>query len=323
MKQTLLFFSFLLFGIITEAQQKIEVSVNNKTMSKGQQMAITVLIPEAKTKDIESIWKNYINNRSLGERMGNIATGIGNIFRTGDNQVKRDNLKVEKIGDEWYVRSIEEASLTYHSLDVYARTADLPEGCQFNAFFQYTDSVFINESNIDAERLESMKTFIHDFGVEAYKSVVDDQIKEAKKEVSNQEDIFKKIEKNTRKEEKAISRCEVDIQEYEAEIKGVENDIARMEELIAEKKLTFSTLPKDDPAYDLTKLALKDLAKSKSKSFKSIKSIRSKIKSKEMDIKSSKTKIAQDEVKILAQQKIIEEREKIVQDLELKKERID
>lgn len=323
MKHTLLFIALLIFGLLSQAQQKIEVEVTNKTMSKGQQMAISVLIPEAKTKDIEPVWKNYINNRSFGERMGNIATGIGNIFRNEDNQVKRDKLKVEKIGDEWYVRSIEESSLTHHSLDVFARAADLSEGCQFNAFFQYTDSVFINESNIDTERLLSMKSFIHDFGVEAYKSVVDDQIKAAKKEVSNQEDILKKIEKNTRKKEKAISRCEVDIQEYEAAIKGVENDIARTDEQIAEKKLTFSTLTKEDPAYDVSRLALKDLAKAKSKSFKSIKSFRSKIKSKEMDIKSSKTKIAQDEVKVLSQQKVIEEREQIVQDLELKKERIE
>lgn len=323
MKHTLLFFLFLLFGALAQAQQKIEVEVGEKNMSKGLQMAITVFIPEAKTKDVGPVWKNYINNRSFGERMGNLATGIGNIFRNEDNQVKRNILKVDKIGDEWYVRSIEQSSLTYHSLDVYARSSDLPEGCQFNAFFQYTDSVFINESNIDAERLETMKSFIHDFGVEAYRSVVDVQIEEAQKEVSNQEKILKKIETNTRKEEKAISRCEVDVHEYAAEIKGVENDIARTDEIVAEKKFAFSTIAKDDTAYDVAKLALKDLAKTKSKSFKSIKSLRSKIKSKEMDIKSSKSKIARDEVKVISQQKVIEEREQIVRDLELKKERID
>lgn len=323
MKLTFLLSIFLLIGLLSQAQQKIEVEVGDKTMSKGLQMAVTVLIPEAKIKDIEPVWENYINNRSFGERIDNFATGIGNIFRDQDNQVKRDKLKMEKRGDEWYVRSVEETSITSHSIDVYARATNLSEGCQFNAFFQYTDSTFINESNIDAERLESMKSFIHDFGVEAYKSVVDDQIKMAEKEVSKQETELKKIESNTRKEEKAISRYEVEIMEYEAEIKGIEDDITRTEEIVAENKLAFSSLKKDDPAYDVTKGKLKDLSKSKSRSFKKIKSYKSKIKSKQMDIKSSKSEIAKDEVKILTQQKVIEEKEQMVQDLEQKKERID
>ena len=51
-------------------------------MSKGQQMAITVLITEAKPKDAEPIWKKYVNNRGFGERIENLATQIGNIFKS-------------------------------------------------------------------------------------------------------------------------------------------------------------------------------------------------------------------------------------------------
>ena len=322
MKRTILLSVLILLGLSVYSQQKIEVETGDKPMSKGSQMAITLIIPEAKIKDIEPVWKKYINSRSIGERIGNLATQVGNIFRSKDNQVNRDKLKVETKGDEWFVRSVEESKITTHSLDVYARATDLPTGCQFSAFFQYTDSIFINGSNIDAERLQNIKSFIYDFGVEAYKSVVDDQIKAAKKEVSAQEKIARKLESVSRKEEKAISGYEVDIQEYESEIKGFESDIAHLDELIAAKKLAFSSLTKGVPEYDAAKGELKDLAKEKSKNFGKIKSLKSKIKSKEMDIKSSKSKIVQNEIKIASQQKVIEEKEQIVKDLEQKKERI-
>lgn len=85
-----------------------------------------------------------------------------------------------------YVRSTEQADFTKHSMDVYSRTIEMPEGCQFHTFYQLTDSVFINESNTDPGVIQNMKSYIREFGLVAYRSVVDDQIKEAKKEVSKQ-----------------------------------------------------------------------------------------------------------------------------------------
>jgi len=306
MKQLVLLSAFLSFCLLASSQQKIEVETGEKSMSKGQQMAFTIIIPEAKVKDIEPIWKKYVNNRGFGERIGNL----------------RDKLKVEKIEDEWYVRSIEKETITNHSMDVYARMAELPNGCQFSAFFQYTDSIFINESNVDAERILNIKNYIRDFGVVAYKSVVDDQIKEAKKEVSNQEDILKDMESVTRKEEKSITRFESDIQEFNAGIFEVEGDIVKLNEIIEAKKVTFSTLTKKTPEYDAAKKEQKELAKEKSKHFGKVKSLKGKIKSKEQDIKSAQGKIAENELKLVRQRMVIQEKEMIVERLIQKKENI-
>ena len=319
MKKIFLFSAFLTMSMLVHSQKKIEVETGEKSMSKGQQMAITIVIPEAKIKDIEPAWKRYINNRSVGERIENLATQVGNIFRNEDNQVSRDKLKVEKNADEFYVRSIEESSLTKHSMDVYARMTELPEGCQFSAFFQYTDSVFINESNADQERIESLKSFIRNFGIDAYRSLVDEQIKVAKKEVSTQEGVLKDIESDSRKEEKAVTRNEADIQEYNADIVEVENDIKRLDETIETKKAEFALLTKDSPDYAMNKTKLKELSREKSKNFSKIKSIKGKIKSKEMDIKSLKGKIAQNEIQLNKQQLVINDRLQIVGELEQKK----
>lgn len=322
MKQFIFLFAAMMMALNASSQYKVEVETGEKNMSKGTQMAFTVMIPEAKSKDVEPVWKKYVNNRSVGERISNLATQVGNIFKSEENKSNRDRLTVETKGGEMYVRSIEVNKISKYSIDVYARITELPEGCQFSAFFQYTDSAFINESNVDAERILSLKTYIHDFGVEAYKSVIDDQINEAKKEVSLQKRILKSIESKTRKNEKLINRCESDIQEYNAGIFEVENDIVRLDETIELKKTAFSSLLKGTSEYDGAKKELKELEKGKSKYFKEIKSLKGKIKSIELDIKSAKNNIAVNDQDLKKQQMVIQGKEQIVDQLIKKKEGI-
>ncbi|HAQ19026.1 MAG TPA: hypothetical protein DCR40_07320 [Prolixibacteraceae bacterium] len=322
MKKLFILSAILTFSLFARSQQKIEVEIEEKGMSKGLQMSISMIIPESKPKDVEPIWKQYVNNRGIGERLDNLATQIGNAFKSNENQVSRDKLKVEKKGDELYVRSIEQSSITNHSMDIYARLSEMPNGCQFSAFFQYTDSIFINESNVDQERIQNLKSYIHEFGVEAYKSVVDDQIKEAKKVVSRQEDVKKDFESDSRKEEKAIARFESDIQELNAGIFEVESAIVRLNENITAKEVKLTTITKKTPEYDAAKKELKELAKEKSNLFSKNKSFKSKIKSKESDITSAKNRIAGNELKMEIQKKVIQEKELIVLQLIAKKERI-
>lgn len=322
MKPALLLLVLFSISMLAKAQQKIEVETGEKNMSKGQQMAVIVLIPEAKPADVEPVWKKYINNRSFGERVGNLAVQIGNLFKNEDNKVNRDKLKVEKNGDELYVRSIEEAILSKHSMDIYARMTELPQGCQFYAFFQYTDSVFINESNVDQEHIENMKSYIRNFGVEVYKNVVDEQIKEARKEVTKQEDALEDIQSASKKQEKAIARYETDIQEYNAGIVDVEADIKRLDENITPKKIALEALTKKTQEYDAAKKELKELSKEKSGYFGKIKSLKSKIKSKETDINTAKGKITQNDIQLNKQQLVIQAKQKIIDQLIAKKEAI-
>ena len=322
MKSILLITVFIFLSLITLPQQKIEVGTETISMSKGQQMAFTVIVPEAKAKELEPIWKKYVNNRRLGERINNLTTQIGNLFKSQENKASRDKLKVEKNGDEYYVRAVKETLLTKHPMDIYARITELTEGCKLNAFFQYTDSIFINDTNADPERIQNIKSYIRDFGVAAYQNVVDDQIKDAKKEVSKQESLLKDIEANSKKEAKAIARYETDIEECHAEIKSIETDIARLEENVSTKKIAFEAMSKSSPEYEPAKKELKDLSKNKSKYFDKIKSSKSKIKSREMDIKTAKNKITQNDNDEKKQQEVIDGKQKIVDQLVEKKNNI-
>lgn len=322
MKRILLITALIFAGFGIRAQQKVEAGTELMMMSKGQQLAFTVVVPEAKAKDLEPTWKKYVNNRSIGERFSNFTTQIGNLFRSKENQASRDKLKVEKNGDEFYVRAIKETALTKHPIDIYARITELTDGSKLSAFFQYTDSVFINNDNADQERIQNFKSYIRDFGVAAYQNVVEDQIDAAKQEVKKQESVLKDIESNSKKEAKAIGRYETDIQEYNAEISTTENDIARLDENMTSKKTAFEMMTKSTPEYDLAKKELKSLSKEKSKYFDKIKSAKSKIKSKEMDIKSAKNKIAQNDSAEKKQQEVIDGKQKIVDQLVEKKNSI-
>lgn len=322
MKQAIILLAVLLMAFDASSQYKVEVETGEKSMSKGNHMAFTVLIPESRSKDIEPIWKKYINNRSLGERISNLGTQVGNIFRSEENKVSRDRLSVETKGGEMYVRSVEVNKISNYSLDVYARVTELPEGCRFSAFFQFTDSAFINAENVDAEKIESLSNYIRDFGIEAYKSVVDDQIKAAKKEVAEEESVLNKIERKSKQAGRSISGFESDIQKFNATIFEVESDIVRVNDVISLKKDTFPTIAKETPEYEAAKKELKVLEKEKSGYFKEIKTLKKKIKSKEQAIKSAQNQIAENELKVVRQQQVIAEKERIVEQLNQKKDGI-
>lgn len=322
MKQLLLFGFLILTGFATYAQQPINVEVANENMSKGEQMAISVIIPESKPKQVISEWDDFVNKRTIGERLDNLGTQIGNIFRSGENKVKRAKLRMQKKGDEYCIRALEEPFISKHTLDIYAKVNPAVNGCGLSAFFQYSDSIFMSDSNIDQERLESIKSYVYDFAVEAYKSVVDDQIRIAKKDLSKQEKVARKIDASTRKAEKSISGYESDIQEYQDEIPGIQNDIKRVEDIIETKKPAFSQMTKESPGYDEMKTNIAEFQRDKSKNYKKIKALNKKIKSRKLDIKSANRKIHKNEQRVEDQQKVIAEKELIINQLEQKKDNI-
>lgn len=322
MKQFLLPVFLILTSLASFAQQPINLEVADENMSKGSQMAVSVVIPESKPKQVVSEWDRYVNKRSIGERLDNLGTQIGNIFRSEDKKVKRSSLRMQKKGDELCLQALQEPLISKHPIDIYARVNPTVDGCRLNAFFQYSDSVFMSESNIDKERLESIKSYVYDFAVEAYKSVVDDQIREAKKELAKQEKVARKIEKSTRKAEKSTSGYESDIQEFQADIPGIENDIKRIDDIIATKKPAFNEMKKDSPGYDEMRANIAEFQRDKSKDFKKIKALNKKIKGRKLDIKSAKRKIDKNEQRVMDQQKVIAEKELAVKQLEQKKDNI-
>lgn len=302
-------------AFFANSQNKIEVQTTKKQMSQGPQTAFTMLIPKTKTQGIEILWKKYVNKRTVNERFKNLTAGVGNIFKSKDNKTKRDPLKMAKKGDELHVTSIELDKISLYPMDIYATIKQLPEGCQLSAFFQYTDSVFINPSNTDEDRLGLITDFVHDFGVEAYRNVVDENIKQANRNVSKEETNLKELHASIQRAEKSIIRDESLIQQYNSKISELKNDSASMIETLALKKKEFSEMQQDSVDFKKAKAELKSRERENARLPREIRILKGNIKTKELDIESAKNQIAENEIAIKNQEAVIQQKQQIAEEL--------
>lgn len=319
MKLIIIFLVFMSLAFHANSQTKIEVQILEKEMSQGPQTAFTVLIPESKAEDIGIRWNRYVNNRSVNERVKNFGTQVGNVFKSKEKKTSRDRLRMNKTGDEMHVRSIELDNISSYPMDIYAIVSQLPDGSQLNAFFQYTDSVFIDPSNTDQSRLDLITDFVYDFGVEAYRNVVEDNIKLANKEVSKEEGVLKGLYASIVRAEKSIMRDETLIQEYHAKISALRQDSVSMIESIAFKKQEFSGMQEDSLDYERTKAELKSLEREQTRIPREIRTLKGKIKYKELDIVSARNQIAEHELEIKNQEAVIQEKQQISEEYIRKK----
>jgi len=315
MKLLIILLVALTMAFSVNSQNKIKVETLEKNMSQGRHTAFTVLIPESSTQEIETLWKKYVNNRPADERFKNFSTQVGNIFKSKEKRTSRDRLKTDKTGDELLVRSIELDKISNYPMDIYALIIQLPAGSQLNAFFQYTDSVFIDPSNTDPDRLASITDFMYDFGVDAYRSVVDKNIKLANRDISKEENVLKELNASISRAEKAIMRDQELIQEYHDKIAQLRNDSITMIETIDLKRKEFSEMKEDSLDYEATKADLKSMEREKARVPREIRTLKARIKSKELDIKSARHQIAENEIEIKNQEAVIEEKQQIAEEL--------
>lgn len=310
---------FLIISIILalhgHSQYRIEVETGPKKMSKGDQLAFTIMIPDAKTDEIEVLWKKYVNIRPSGERIDNLNTQIGNIFRKKENRMKRETLKMVRNGEELYIRSVEIDRISNYPLDVYARLIQLVEGCRLSAFFQYTDSAFINEENVDENKLALLQNYVREFGVEAYKTVMDKNIKLANKEVTKEQNRLKELQASTQREEKSILRNETAIQEFKDRIAQLKADSASLIETIDIREDEIASMDKDSVEFMLLDRELDELEKQKTRYAREIRTLKTRIKSKELDIESAHNQIATNELEIDNQTKVIENKQQVAEEL--------
>jgi len=315
MKLLVILLVVMSWALNVNSQNKIEVEGAVKETSLGPKATFTVLIPESKVLDIENRWKKYVNNRTVDKRVKNFTTQVGNVFKSKDKKTRRNRLTMDKKRDELHIRSIELGKISSSPMDVYAIITQMPEGCQLIAFFQYTDSVFIDPSNTDDSRLNLIADFVSDFGVKAYRNVVDENIKTANRELSREESVLKELNASTLRAEKSISRYETLIQEYNSRIAILRNDSANLIESIDLKKQQFSEIPLDSTNYKKTKAELKFLEKERAKYPRDIRTLTGKIKSKELEIQSARNQIAQNELEIKNQEAVIREKQQIAEEL--------
>lgn len=315
MKRLFLLSIVIVLSLYGNSQNRVDVDISSKKMSKGEHTAFTVMIPDSQSDEVVALWRKYVNKRATGERIDNLNTQIGNIFKSKENRVKRERLKMVRTGEELNIRSVVIDQLSDFPMDVYAIVTQLNEGCQLSAFFQYTDSAFIDESNVDENNLGNFTDYVRNFGVETYKTVMDNNIKMANKAVTREQNRLKDLQASSLREEKSILRNEASIQEFKARISQLQKDSANAVQNITTKEEKQSELEKDSAAYMLVDKELAMLGKERLRISREIRTLKTRIKSKELDIESAKNQIASNELEIDNQIKLIENKQQVAEEL--------
>ncbi|MGE5429244.1 MAG: hypothetical protein ACM3O8_15225 [Methylococcaceae bacterium] len=323
MKRLIILSLLLMLSLYSRSQHKIEVETGEKKMSQGKQTAFTVMIPASQKEEIETLWRKYVNVRPAGERIDNLNTQIGNIFRNKENRVKRDRLKMVRNGDELHISAVDIKQISNAPMDVYAIVTQQPQGSQLSAFFQYSDSTFITADSVENSQSAVVRDYMHDFAVSAYRTIMDDNVKNANKAVAREQNRLKDLQASSLREEKSILRNQSAIQEYKAKITQLQKDSTNAVQNIASKEEKKAKLDKDSAEYMLADKELTMLEKEKLRITREIRSMKTRIKTKELDIESAKNQIASNELEIDNQTKIIENKQQVAEQLIQEKEQIE
>jgi hypothetical protein len=325
-----LILSLVLFHIVLtlDAQQKIEVALAEKEMSQGKQTSFVVIVPEAKIDFVVSKWKKYANDRTIIENItkGAIGRFVENTYKSVANTLSpekkleknRMKLRVEKEHDEFIIRNIVHKYITEDLLDIYTKIIQLEDGVQVSGFFKFSDSIFINESNVDEETILSIKNYMYEFGVGAYKGVVENQIKDAEKELRRKNKVLSNMKSRNDYFEESITRKESEINICREDIRQNDDQFILVEDLISEKKKQMLGENKSSTQYQEYKVSLKEKQKEKRKIENQNKNLKAKIKSKELNIKNLFVEIAKNRKEQRLQQVEIEKQENVIKELETK-----
>jgi chromosome segregation ATPase len=320
--------TILLAGLFASGQRKIEVFITEKDMSQGKQTAFVVLVPEAKIDLVEKEWKKYANDRSMIESITKGVPGrfIENTYKTIANTISTEKeleknnqkLRVVKENDEFVIRNIVHQHLTQHLLDIYARITQLDSSTQVSAFYRYSDSIFINESNVDEEAIISLKNYMYQFGIEAYKSEVQNQIDTEEKVLNRMKTTLNNMESKNESLEKAITRAESEIENCESEIEMNYERLPEANNMVANVKKQMLGRSKDSPEFAELKLQLKEREKEKKEIMNDTQRLKTKIKQQEFRIKKANSEILTSQREQETQSSKIEAQKSVISGLEEK-----
>lgn len=329
-KLMLLMVLLLFYAANVCAQGTVEVALSPKEMSEGVHTSFTVFIPEAQPKLVENEWKRFINDRYFFDfaTTGTVQTvekafiGISNIFSQEKKSFKKTALKVEKKGNELIVRNVIHEEVTQNHIDVYAQIHGAEDGAYLNSFFKYSDSIFIDQSNILEDALQSLKLYLREFGVETYRKVVEQQIAEEEKALRKEEQALKQLESKNNSLNKSIDRKETNIDDYNYDIAMHENELDRLSLRNKTLKDSVSRVRKKSVQYDLLKESIKDQSKERKKTSKKIKGLKNKIKREQRKIVEANSDILANKREQELQQEAIRLQENRILDFEAKLESI-
>lgn len=186
---TLLFVLFcfsISFGQVEEAQ---------KPMSTGVENSLSIIIPGAKAKTVEKLWKKQLKS------------------------YKAKTKKMRKT-KELFTDDAAIPQLSSNDVDVYAKVVETSDEVLFSVWFDLGGGFLSSETH--PEKYGEAEKMLLLFALEVSKTVI-------KGELDNEQDVLKKYGKQLTKLEKEKARLLKDIENYKAKIKAAEAAVEQNE----------------------------------------------------------------------------------------------
>ena len=240
-----------------QASAQIPVEINKKivTMSKGDQPAFIVEIPQTTSGNLKKSWMKYIRQNTKS--------------------------KVSEENNEIVILSTQINQISDKPFNIYSAIYQIDSAVKLVSLFEIDSSFFSfdgDKEDMNYERTyQGIMHFLHDFAVSEYKKAVGQELKAEGKELKALNGNLEKLVKQTDSFQKEVKQNESDSLNAEAQIKSLENDKQRKQAEIDSKKESMSSITGDKELLNEAKKNLKSLEKQRKKIEKEIDKYKAKI----------------------------------------------
>ena len=245
----------ILISYQASSQVPVEISGKIVTMSKGEQPAFIVEIPQASAENVEKSWMKLIRQNTKSK------------VSTENNEITILNTQIDAIYDK--------------PINIYSAVYQVDSAVKIVSLFEIDSSFFSfdgDKEDMTYERIyRGIEHFLHDFAVTEYREVVEEELKAENKELKNLNSDLQKLVKQTETFQKKIKQNESDSLNAEAQISSLEIDKQRKQGEIDSKKESMSSIAGDKELHDEAKKHLKSLEKQRKKIEKEIDKLKANI----------------------------------------------
>jgi hypothetical protein len=279
-----------------KAQDSLHVTEAPMLMTKGTQNGYTVIIPQAKAKDIISTWKKYSKQ---GESKSSIEEVEGEYKTSGTTMV----------------------NISPSPMTVYVQIKDMEKSVRLTAYFSEDDSNFISTAS-SPEKGKAAENYVRNYAQAQYRLAVERELGTENKKLADLEEQKEDLLKANEKSEKLISENERKTDHAKTEIEA--NTAAqgrRRSEVAGQKEVVRVTTPKTE-TYDLEEKKLNNLEKELKKLERDNESMHDDIEGWKSDNNQQKRNIEKNEDLIKEKKNAIDKQKDHVKEIQAKLERM-
>ena len=245
----------IIIGFQTSAQGPVKISGKNVTMSKGEQPAFIVEIPQVNIESVKKSWMKLIRQNTKSK------------VSTENSEITILNTQIAEISD--------------NPINIYSAVYQIDSAVKLVSLFEI-DSAFFSfdgdKEDMTYERTyRGIEHFLHDFAVAEYREAVEAELKAENKELKNLNNELEKLVKQSETFHKKIMQNESDSLNSVAQISSLEIDKQRKQGEIDSKKESMASITGDKELYDEAKKYLKSLEKQRKKIEKEIDKLKANI----------------------------------------------